>query len=152
MSVQRHKQYKDERIERAIKELDGYKAIVARIRGLKEQRIRLEENYSGIKAVDYAKLRVQGGAIKDVLVDTAIKWADLCAEIAHAEVECEHKRFEIEGKIQMLDYSEQQVIALYYINRLSNDEIARIMKMSYDGFAKLKRRALRHYADIGVAK
>lgn len=150
MSGQKHKQYNDERIEKAIKELDGYQTIVVRIRRLKEQRIRLEENYSGIKAVDYAKLRVHGGAIKDVLVDTAIKWADLCAEIAHAEVECERKRFEIEGKIQLLPYDEQQVIALYYINRLSNQEVARVMNKSYDGLAKIKRRALRHYAEVGV--
>ena len=150
MSGQKHKQYKDKRIEEAIKELDGYQAIVLRIRRLKEQRIRLEENYSGIKAVDYSKLRVQGGAIKDVLVETAIRWADLCAEISHKEVECEQKRFEIECKIQSLPYDEQQVIVLYFINRLTNEEIARVLKMSYDGFVKLKRRALIHYAEVGA--
>ena len=148
MSGQKHKQYNDKRIEEAIKELDGYQAIVLRIRRLKEQRIRLEENYSGIKAVDYSKLRVQGGAIKDVLVETAVKWADLCAEISHQEVACEQKRFEIECKIQTLVYDEQQVIVLYFINRLSNEDIARVMNVSIETVRNKKKTALQHYAEV----
>ena len=150
MSGQRHTQYKDTRIEEAIKELDGYRAIQQRILRLKGQKLRLEANYCGIKAVDYEKLKVQGGAIKNVLVETAIKWADLDAEIARKQVECEQLQFHIECKIQKLPFEEQQVIVLYFINRLPVEQIAMRMNLSSTTVKNIKRRALRHYTEVGL--
>ena len=150
MSGQKHKQYNDERIEKAIEELDGYRAIQQRILRLKEQKLRLEANYCGIKAVDYEKLKVQGGAIKNVLVETAIKWAELDAEIAKKQVECEQMQFEIECKVQQLPFEEQQVIVLYFINRLPVERIAIRMETSPETVKRLKKRGLRHYAEVGA--
>ena len=148
MSGQRHTQYNDKRIEKAIKELDGYRALQQRILRLKEQKLRLEANYCGIKAVDYEKLKVQGGAIKNVLVETAIKWAELDAEIANKQVECERLQFEIELKVQNLPFDEQQVIVLYFINRLPIERIAMRMETSRETVIRLKKKGLQHYAEV----
>lgn len=148
MSGQRHNQYNDKLIEDAIKELDNYRAIQQRIFRLKEQKLRLEANYCGIKAVDYEKLKVQGGAIKNVLVETAIKWAELDAEIARKQVECEEVQFSIECKIQKLPYEEQQVIVLYFINRLPIEKIAMRMETSPETVKRIKKKGLRHYAGV----
>ena len=148
--TQRHTQYKDSKVERAIKELDQYRAVCQRILRLKEQQLRMEENYCGIKAVDYAKLKVQGGVLKNELVETAIKWAELDVKIAKEKVERESIRFYLEGKMQSLPYEEQEVLTLYFINRLTVDVIALRMERSVETVKRLKKKALRDYAEVGV--
>lgn len=148
--TQKHKSYNDERITKAIKELDEYRAILRRIRVLKDQKVRMEENYSGLRAVDYEKPRVQGGAIKNELVETALKWAELDVKIANEIVEKERIQFTIEGKIHSLPFEEQQVIALYFINCKTVDAIALLMNCSERCVRNIKKRALLHYAEVGV--
>ena len=147
--TQKYKSYNDERITKAIKELDEYRAALRRIRVLKDQKARMEENYSGLRAVDYQRPCVQGSPITNELVETAVRWAELDVKIANEIVEKERIQFEIEGKLHTLPFEEQQVIAFYFINGKTVDAIALLMNCSERCVRNIKKRALLHYAEVG---
>lgn len=149
MGKQRYTHYNDKAIERAIKELDSYRAHIAEIRRLKERRLYLEDICtSGVRATDYAKLHVDGGLKELPLVKQIIEWADLDLEIAQKIVEHERDKMAVEERIKNLPCDEQNVLIFYFFNGHNIDQIALIMKLSPETVKRLKKNGLRHYAEV----
>lgn len=148
MSGQKYKPYNNALIEFAIAELNAYRVRKQQIIRLNERRMNLEHEIYVVKAVDYSKAPVQGGKFKDMVVETAVKWADLVSEIEEITTENEREMNIIEEKLRYLSFDEQQVIVLYYLNGKNMTETAIAMDRSVDGLKKLKRRALIHYAEV----
>ena len=148
MSGQKHKQYKDKRIEEAIKELDGYRIRKKQIQRLKAEIAELEDELYSIKAVDYSKDKVQGGKFKDMVVEKTVEWAMLEERLRTLVCESEQELFIIENKLKRLTFNEQQVIVYYYINCKTVDAIALLMNFSEKCVRNTKKRALLHYAGV----
>ena len=140
--------YKDKYIEMAVSELEGYRARSLQIMRLRERKLQIENDIYCVKAVDYSKAPVQGGTFKDMVVHTALKWAEIDDKLFKAIAESEKEMFLIEERIKHLRFEEQQVISLFYIGGKNIDATARAMNMSYEGVKKLKRRALQHYSEF----
>lgn len=146
--TQKHKQYESEKIEKAVKELEEYRSKQRRLILLQEQQIRLQADYCGTRAMKYDNVKTKGGPIKNMLVETAVKWADLDMRIAHDKVEIEKYLYYIQGKMLALKYEEQTVLMLYFINGLSLEAIAMQMQIAFGTVKNLKKRALVHYSEV----
>ena len=148
---QRHTNYKNEKIERAIKELDGYRATVAKIRRLKERRLYLEDICTcGIRARDYTKVKVKGGLQELPLVKLWLEWADLDVEISRLIVESERDQMLVENRIKGLPTDEQNVLIYYFFNGKNIDQIALIINPSRATVKRLKKKGLQHYAEVMI--
>ena len=148
MSQQRKEQYKDKNIERAAQELDGYRSRQQQILRLKERKLNLEAEMCGIKAMRYDDIKVQGGPARDDILEKVYRWAKIDDEIYKLVIKNEHETYIIEEKIRRLKYDENQVIVYYYLNGKNITDTANAMNMSFEGIKKLKKRALRAYANI----
>lgn len=148
MEYQRRKPSRDERVIRAENELNGYRARVAQIHRLKDRRQEIEINYTAIRCIDYSKLRVQGGAPFNDMVETAVQWADLEKKIDDLAYENEQELLMIEYKLQKLSEREQTVLFKYYIEARTLQQIAAAMNYSFDGIRKIKHHALLKYAEL----
>ncbi len=147
---QRHTQYTDCKIEKTIKELDGYRSQCAEIRRLKERRDYLQDLCtSGVRATDYSKLRVKGGLQELPIVKMTIEWADLDVEIAQKIVEHERAKTAVEWKIRNLPSDEQNVLIFYFFNGHNIDQISLIMGASPETVKRWKKKGLQHYAALG---
>lgn len=148
--MQKIRNSKNPLVQRALDELDKYRARVARIIRLKESRKELEIDYSAICGIDYSKLRVQGGMPKNYLVETAIKWADIDKEIDDLILENRHELNMIEYKLSLLKSTEQTVLYKYFIEGRTIMEIATLMNYSEQGVRKIKNSALQRYAELFI--
>lgn len=148
MEYQRRKPSRDEKAIRAEQELNGYRARVAQIHRLKDRRQEIEINYAAIRCIDYSKLRVQGGAPFNAMVETAVQWADLEKKIDELVLENETELLCIEHKLQQLSEREQTVLFKYYIEARTLQQIAAAMNYSFDGIRKIKHHALLKYAEL----
>ena len=148
MGQQRYEKYKDTKIALAVEELDGYRMRKQQILRLKERRLHLEDEMESIKAMRYDIVRVQGGKMKDAVIEMIVEWAEVGDKIEKLILDNEREMNLIEEKIQRLKADEQQVIVFYYVNGKSVNETAAQMHLSFEGLKKLKKRALRAYADV----
>lgn len=146
--MQRIRKSSNEAVQKAIDELDGYRARVAQIARLKDKREELQNNYTALRTIDYGKLRVQGGAPKDYMVETAVEWADCDMEIDRLIAENEKQLLTIERKLRKLSSIEQTVLFKYYIEYRSLVEIQLLTKYSDAGVRKVKHQALLKYAKL----
>ena len=108
MEYQRRKPSRNEQSLKAENELNGYRARVAQIMRLKDRRREIETNYTAIRCIDYSKLRVQGGAPFNAMVETAVQWADLEKKIDDLIHQNEQELLMIEYKLGKLTVPESQ--------------------------------------------
>lgn len=148
MEYQRRKPSRNEQSLKAEAELNGYRARVAQIMRLKDRRQEIEINYAAIRCIDYSKLRVQGGAPFNAMVETAVQWADCDMEIDRLIAENEKQLLTIERKLRKLSSIEQTVLFKYYIEYRSLVEIQLLTKYSDAGVRKVKHQALLKYAKL----
>ncbi|MGN0744354.1 MAG: sigma factor-like helix-turn-helix DNA-binding protein [Christensenellales bacterium] len=146
--MQRIRNSKNPLIQSALSELEKYRARVAQINRLKDKREELQINYTAVKSIDYSKLRVQGGVPTNYLVETAVKWAELDAELDRLVVENEHELMLIEYKLSLLNTNEQTVLFKYFIEGRTIVEIALLLNYSEQGIRKIKTQALKKYAQL----
>ena len=143
--IQRERQYKDPRLNAAADELWSYRERQFAIRRLQAKSKELEDRYE-VGAVAYEKVQVQGGVQKEKLVEIAVEWADLQAEIARRVREAEHTLWEIECRLERVKTTQRQVLELYYIKGYSVVKIARIMNYSERWVKSMKYEGLVLYA------
>lgn len=148
MEYQRRKPSRNEQSLKAENELNGYRARVAQIMRLKDRRREIETNYAAIRCIDYSKLRVQGGAPFNAMVETAVQWADLEKKIDDLIHQNEQELLMIEYKLGKLTEREQTVLFKYYIEARTLLQIAAAMNYSIDGIKKIKHHALLKYAEL----
>lgn len=146
--MQRIRKSSNEAVQKAIDELDGYRACVAQIARLKDKREELQNNYTALRTIDYGKLRVQGGAPFNAMVETAVQWADLEKKIDDLIHQNEQELLMIEYKLGKLTEREQTVLFKYYIEARTLLQIAAAMNYSIDGIKKIKHHALLKYAEL----
>lgn len=144
----KYKTYKDVNIEEAVKELDAYRAARQEIRHLKALQVQFQEDVCDIKAMRYDDVKVQGGAVRDAMLESTIRWAELDEKIHDIVERNKVAMIIIEEKLHRLKYDEREVLTLYYINSKGLEAVAKLLHMSFEGTKKLKKRALRAYANI----
>lgn len=143
--IQRERHYKDPKLNAAADELWSYRERQFAIRRLQAKSRELEDRYE-VGAVAYEKVQVQGGVQKEKLVEIAVEWADLQAEIARRVREAEHTLWEIECRLERVKTTQRQVLELYYIKGYSVVKIARIMNYSERWVKSMKYEGLVLYA------
>lgn len=143
--IQRERRYKDPRLNAAAEELWSYRERQFAIRRLQSQSKELEDRYE-VGASAYDGVRVKGGVQKDKLVEIALAWADLQAEIARKVREAEHELWEIEARLKSLKSPQRQVLELYYIKGYSVVKIAQMMNYSDRWVKAVKYEGLATYA------
>ena len=143
--MQRERHYKDDKLNAAADELWSYRERQFAIRRLQAKSRELEDRYE-VGAVAYEKVQVQGGVQKEKLVEIAVEWADLQAEIARRVREAEHTLWEIECRLERVKTTQRQVLELYYIKGYSVVKIARIMNYSERWVKSMKYEGLVLYA------
>lgn len=143
--MQRERHYKDDKLNAAADELWSYRERQFAIRRLQCQSKELEDRYE-VGASAYDGVRVKGGVQKDKLVEIALAWADLQAEIARKVREAEHELWEIEERLKRLTSPQRQVLELYYIKGYSVVKIAQMMNYSDRWVKAVKYEGLAAYA------
>lgn len=146
--IQRERHYKDPKLNAAADELWSYRERQFAIRRLQSQSKELEDRYE-VGASAYDGVRVKGGVQKDKLVEIAVAWADLQAEIARKVREAEHELWEIEERLKRLTSPQRQVLELYYIKGYSVVKIAQMMNYSEQWVRLTKYNGLNAYAYSG---
>ena len=146
--MQRERHYKDDKLNAAADELWSYRERQFAIRRLQSQSKELEDRYE-VGASAYDGVRVKGGVQKDKLVEIAVAWADLQAEIARKVREAEHELWEIEERLKSLTSPQRQVLELYYIKGYSVVKIAQMMHYSEQWVRLTKYNGLNAYAYSG---
>lgn len=146
--TQRERHYKDPKLNAAAEELWSYRQRQFAIRRLQCQSKELEDRYE-VGASAYDGVRVKGGVQKDKLVEIAVAWADLQAEIARKVREAEHELWEIEERLKRLTSPQRQVLELYYIKGYSVVKIAQMMNYSEQWVRLTKYNGLNAYAYSG---
>lgn len=146
--MQRERHYKDDKLNAAADELWSYRERQFAIRRLQSQSKELEDRYE-VGASAYDGVRVKGGVQKDKLVEIAVAWADLQAEIARKVREAEHELWEIEARLKRLTSPQRQVLELYYIKGYSVIKIAQMMNYSEQWVRLTKYNGLNAYAYSG---
>lgn len=143
--MQRERHYKDDKLNAAADELWSYRERQFAIRRLQSQIKELEDRYE-VGASAYDGVRVKGGVQKDKLVEIAVAWADLQAEIVRKVREAEHELWEIEERLKSLTSPQRQVLELYYIKGYSVVKIAQMMSYSDRWVKAVKYEGLAAYA------
>lgn len=143
--MQRERHYKDDKLNAAADELWSYRERQFAIRRLQCQSKELEDRYE-VGASAYDGVRVKGGVQKDKLVEIAVAWADLQAEIVRKVREAEHELWEIEERLKSLTSPQRQVLELYYIKGYSVVKIAQMMSYSDRWVKAVKYEGLAAYA------
>lgn len=146
--MQRERHYKDDKLNAAAEELWSYRERQFAIRRLQCQSKELEDRYE-VGSSAYDGVRVKGGVQKDKLVEIAVAWADLQAEIARKVREAEHELWEIEARLKSLTSPQRQVLELYYIKGYSVVKIAQMMNYSEQWVRLTKHNGLNAYAYSG---
>lgn len=146
--MQRERHYKDDKLNAAADELWSYRERQFAIRRLQSQSKELEDRYE-VGSSAYDGVRVKGGVQKDKLVEIALAWADLQAEIARKVREAEHELWEIEARLKCLTSPQRQVLELYYIKGYSVVKIAQMMNYSEQWVRLTKYNGLNAYAYSG---
>lgn len=146
--MQRERHYKDDKLNAAADELWSYRERQFAIRRLQCQSKELEDRYE-VGASAYDGVRVKGGVQKDKLVEIALAWADLQAEIARKVREAEHELWKIEERLKRLTSPQRQVLELYYIKGYSVVKIAQMMSYSEQWVRLTKYNGLNAYAYSG---
>lgn len=146
--MQRERHYKDDKLNAAADELWSYRKRQFSIKHLKD-RIKELKDFCDVNASAYDGIRVQGGARKDKLVEIAVAWADLQAEIVRKVREAEHELWEIETRLKSLTSPQRQVLELYYIKGYSVVKIAQMMNYSEQWVRLTKYNGLNAYAYSG---
>ena len=139
------KKYIKPHLQGAAAELEDYRNLDATIASLSKQKTLIEDRISDINAVDYEKVRVSGNPPSNDIVET---YVDIQAKIAKLEAEKEVLKVTIEVKIGMLDSFEQQVLRMYYIERLSIYDISVQLGYSERWVINKKRAALESYSKL----
>ena len=143
--IQRERRYKDDKLNAAADELWSYRERQFAIRRLQCRSKELEDRYE-VGSSAYDGVRVKGGVQKDKLVEIAVEWADLQAEIARRVREAEHTLWEIEERLKRLTSPQRQVLELYYIKGYSVVKIAQMMHYSDRWVKAVKYEGLAAYA------
>ena len=146
--MQRERHYKDDKLNAAADELWSYRERQFAIRRLQCRSKELEDRYE-VGSSAYDGVRVKGGVQKDKLVEIAVAWADLQAEIARKVREAEHALWEIEERLKSLTSPQRQVLELYYIKGYSVVKIAQMMNYSEQWVRLTKYNGLNAYAYSG---
>lgn len=146
--MQRERHYKDDKLNAAADELWSYRERQFAIRRLQCRSKELEDRYE-VGSSAYDGVRVKGGVQKDKLVEIALAWADLQAEIARKVREAEHELWEIETRLKQLTSPQRQVLELYYIKGYSVVKIAQMMNYSEQWVRLTKHNGLNAYAYSG---
>ncbi len=148
--MRREREYKDVRLNIAIKELSSYRQKKYLLSKLKEKRTELEDKYSELKGIAYDGIHVQGGNRQDCVADNAIEYADLCLKIARIELEIEYALLSIEEKIKNLNTIQWRVLDMYYIQGYSLMKVAQNMNYSFEGIKDIKHAAIKNFANLEV--
>lgn len=143
--IQRERHYKDPKLNAAAEELWSYRQKQFEIRRLKEKCEEYRDRYS-VGAVCFDGIRVDGGTVRDKLVETAVIWADLETKLGNMIAKAEKTFWEIQDKLQRLRFPHAQVLELYYIKGYSVVQIAEMMNYSEQWVRLAKYKALNAYA------
>ena len=137
--------YSNKYLRKAETELDEYKSLEKTIASLSKQKELIEERIHGINAVDYEKVRVSGNPPNHDIVET---YVDIQAKINKLEAERQGLKWTIEIKLEMLNNLDQQVLRMYYIDRLSIFDISSKLNYSERSIIRKKRTALEAYSKL----
>lgn len=146
--MHRERKYKDERLNKAARELGAYTDMRRQIEFFTEKLHECRERYTSVAAVRTDGVKVKGGAYCDKMADIAAQWADLDAEINRLKVRAERELFCILAKLDKLTVMQRRVLEMYYIKGYSVFKIARSLDYSEEWVKSTKCSALRNYAAI----
>lgn len=144
--MHRERKYKDERLNKAARELRAYTDMQKQIEFYTEKLQQSKERHSGISAVRFDGVKVSGGQYRDKMTEIIAQWADLDAEINRLKVTAEHKLFYILAKLDSLSVMQKRVLEMYYIKGYSIVKIARLLNYSEEWVKVTKCAALKNYA------